>query len=201
MAGRKFDEQFPELAVQAHEWDPTVWHHVKSRRAWRCKYGHIWESEIASRIAGRGCPYCASRKVLKGFNDLLTTNPNLAKQAWQWDPSTVLAGSNQKRMWKCGFNHIWESRISHRNRGDGCPYCKGLIAIPGENDLATLHPQVANEAHGWDPSEFKPFSQKLKSWKCPSGHIWQASIKSRTTGKKCPDCFPKKKNIAALTES
>jgi Probable Zinc-ribbon domain len=193
MVSRKLSQQFPALARQAHGWDPHVWHHVKSRRLWKCDLNHIWESEIASRIAGRGCPFCSSRRVLAGFNDLQTTNFELSLQAYNWDPTTVLAGSNQKQKWKCNSGHIWEARVSHRNRGDGCPYCKGLVAIPGENDLATLQPLIAREADGWDPTQFKPYSQKLKNWLCSEGHRWEATIKSRTTGKKCPTCFPKRK--------
>ena len=36
----------------------------------------------------------------------------------------------------------------------------------GINDLATLFPDVAVEADGWDPSKVISGSNKKKSWKC-----------------------------------
>lgn len=57
----------------------------KIRIWWRCPEGHSWQSPVASRTAwGHGCPVCAGRKVLKGFNDLKTLCPGVASQ---WHPS------------------------------------------------------------------------------------------------------------------
>ena len=50
---------------------------------------------------GNGCPYCANRKVLPGFNDLATAAPLVAKQ-WHetlngaLTPEMVTAGSHKK---------------------------------------------------------------------------------------------------------
>ena len=41
---------------------------------------------------------------------------------------------------------------------------KKLIA--GINDVATLHPEVAAEADGWDPSTVHCESAKKLKWKC-----------------------------------
>ena len=29
---------------------------------WQCKEGHEWQSVIAKRVSGRGCPYCSGRR-------------------------------------------------------------------------------------------------------------------------------------------
>ena len=50
---------------------------------WKCKCDHEWQSVIASRTHGVGCPYCANKKVLVGFNDFATTHPELASE---WHP-------------------------------------------------------------------------------------------------------------------
>ena len=50
---------------------------------WRCEKGHSWQATIASRTSGCGCPVCANRKILPGFNDLATTHPALAAE---WHP-------------------------------------------------------------------------------------------------------------------
>lgn len=66
--------------------------------------------------------------VPKG-QDLLSINPTLSKE---WDyklnypltPSMVLPKSSKKVFWKCSkCGHIWESLISSRNKGYGCPKC------------------------------------------------------------------------------
>ena len=51
---------------------------------WLGQCGHEWQASTSHRYRGRGCPYCCNNAVLPGFNDLSTTNPNLAKE---WDYS------------------------------------------------------------------------------------------------------------------
>ena len=60
----------------------------------------------------------------------------------------------------------------------------------GINDLATLFPEVAAEADGWDPSEIIGGSNKKLSWICNEGHTWDAVLASRTGKDKrgCPIC-------------
>ena len=103
---------------------------------WKCKEGHEWEAVIASRSSGVGCPYCASRKIDKGFNDLASKCPEVAKE-WNYEknkelkPSMVTASSNKKVWWKCAKGHEWETVICARTRGNGCPYCSGKRAVSG----------------------------------------------------------------------
>ena len=48
---------------------------------WICEEGHDYQAVVAARTqSGCGCPYCAGRKVLYGFNDLATVNPDIAAQ-------------------------------------------------------------------------------------------------------------------------
>ena len=49
-------------------------------------------------IKGHRCPFCSNNKVWKGFNDIETKFPELAKEAKDWDPSTELPGSNKKEI-------------------------------------------------------------------------------------------------------
>ena len=51
---------------------------------WMCSLGHEWQASIDHRNKGTDCPYCSGNKVLKGYNDLQTVNPNLAKE-WNWE--------------------------------------------------------------------------------------------------------------------
>ena len=48
---------------------------------WRCELGHSYRATVSSRTQRKtGCPYCAGRKVLKGFTDLKTLCPGVAAQ-------------------------------------------------------------------------------------------------------------------------
>ena len=95
---------------------------------WKCKEGHEWQATITNRNKGRGCPYCAGKKVLLGYNDLETINPTLAKE-WnfhkngQLTPNSITANSQKKVWWKCSKGHEWQATIYHRHNGQGCPIC------------------------------------------------------------------------------
>lgn len=93
---------------------------------WIGSCGHEWEAIINSRVRGNGCPVCDNKKVLIGFNDLQHTNPDLASQ-WsetnRLSPTDVVGGSNMRVSWECEKGHVWESTISNRSRGYGCPVC------------------------------------------------------------------------------
>lgn len=47
-----------------------------------CDKGHKYINTITKRINGRNCPYCSGNKILPGFNDLSTKEPQLVKE---WD--------------------------------------------------------------------------------------------------------------------
>jgi len=198
----------PQLAL---EWDdylngeimPDTLAPNSSKKAWwRCEHGHSWHTYICSRNAGRGCPYCASVKLLPGFNDLLSVAPELAAE-WHCEkngelrPVDVFAGSNKSVWWICCRGHEWRARISKRNYGQGCPYCKGKRVITGETDLKTRHPILCGE---WDtdkngqvtPDTVACHSQKHYWWVCAKGHSYQASAANRVHGNGCPYCAGKR---------
>lgn len=64
---------------------------------WRCEKGHSYRVIIAQRVQqGNGCPYCANRKVLVGFNDLATVQPLVAKE-WHESLNGADAGDGDCR--------------------------------------------------------------------------------------------------------
>ena len=95
---------------------------------WCSECGHIWISSPVKRIKGMNCPYCSHKRLLTGFNDLMTLNPKLA-QEWHptknsIKPTEVLPNCNKKVWWLCSQNHEWEASIINRNRKHyGCPIC------------------------------------------------------------------------------
>ncbi len=171
--------------------DAKVW--------WVCERGHRYEATVANRVGGRGCPYCAGKRVLPGFNDLATVAPEVAAE-WHptrngdLTPSDVGAGSHGMAWWLCSEGHEWRAQIKSRvQQGVGCPYCSNKRVLRGYNDLATRYPEIAAE---WDwerngdltPSDVVFGSGKKVWWRCPEGHSWQMPIYRRVEGRGCPDC-------------
>lgn len=196
----------PELALEWHyekngDFKPFQATAGMGRKVWwKGKCGHEWQAAIQARVRGNGCPYCSNRLLLKGFNDLETTNPELLDE-WDYEkneklPSEVKKCSDQKVWWKCkkcGFS--WNSRIYTRTWGGkpcGCPACDNKVIFVGSNDLKSKYPDVASE---WDyekntesPEDFFPGASKRVWWICPKGHSWKMSISLRTKGRMCPEC-------------
>lgn len=211
-AGQKVITGYNDLAtvnpMLASEWHPnkngeslpsTVAAGTNKKAWWIGKCGHEWEASIGSRNAGRGCPYCASQKILVGFNDLETLNPSLARE---WHPTyngavtprDVMPGSNRKVWWQCRNGHEWQNSVNIRNRGNGCPYCANQLVLMGYNDLQTLNPELARQWHPTlnresMPCDFMPGSNKKVWWLCEKGHEWEAVISSRNKGAGCMLCY------------
>lgn len=183
--GLKFDPN--ALTLGSHK---RVW--------WKCYKEHEWQATIKDRSDGRGCPFCAGKKILKGYNDLQTLNPNLANE-WNYEkndglsPADVTPGSNEKVWWKCEKGHEWQATINNRNRVSGCPYCAGQKVLRGYNDIQTVNPVLCKEwnyekNNGLTPADVTPGSSKKVWWKCEKGHEWQARVPDRNRGKDCPYC-------------
>lgn len=169
---------------------------------WKCDKGHSYDMIIKNKAnQNAGCPYCSNHRLLKGYNDLETIYPDLAKE-WNYNknnglsPSDVLSGSAQKVWWKCSEGHEWEAIIDNRIRNHGCPYCAGIRLLRGCNDLQTVNPLLAQQ---WHPTKNKTLtasditsrSDKSVWWIGECGHEWSAKVSNRTSGNGCPICANK----------
>ena len=166
---------------------------------WKCEKNHSWKTNVYVRsIMGNGCPFCA-HLVADVDNSFAALYPNLLEE-WDYsrnsvDPRTVLPKSNKKYWWKCKkCNHEWESTMSHRTEGKGCPVCANRVVVKGINDLESQFPEIAKEWN-WEknnkkPSEISKFSNQKCWWKCKvCGHEWESVVSSRTgRNTKCPSC-------------
>lgn len=188
-----FASRFPDLASEADGWDPSSYTYGSGLLVdWKCSRGHRWKAQINSRGKGAGCPGCAGQLLLPGENDLKTRFPEISKEAHGWDPCQVFAKSNLKLEWLCPLGHKYSAMPVDRVAGNGCPICAGKIVLIGFNDLATLLPDVADQADGWDPSTVTVASSKRVSWKCELGHQWKSTVAGRRGKPSCPVCSNKK---------
>lgn len=103
---------FPKLAS---EWHPTLNGNLTPNDItrssnkevwWQCieHPQHVWKVMVYSRTdLNTNCPYCSNQKVLRGYNDLWTTNPELAKQlANLEDGYKYTVGNSRKKLdWIC----------------------------------------------------------------------------------------------------
>jgi hypothetical protein len=170
----------------------------KTKVWWQCKKDHIWNSTIASRVRGSGCPVCAGRKV-RTDNNLSITFPQVAKE-WHKKkngdkrPTDFSYASNFTVWWQCKNAHEWNARIASRTSNKtGCPECYGR-KVGKINDLSSNYPKLVKQWHPTKNGNLKPKdvaagSTKKVWWQCAKGHEWLSVIRfrtSRATG--CPVC-------------
>lgn len=132
--------KYPEIAREWHttknQKKPTeVTAHCNTDFYWQCENGHYWLASPNDRVRGSGCPYCANRKVWKGYNDFASKYPEIAVE-WNQEkngsvhPDEVIATSSSKYWWRCSIcGHNWYTEIRVRARGNGCPKCSSTGAV------------------------------------------------------------------------
>ena len=143
---------YPEVARQWHPQKnapltPQDVSPSSNRRVWwLCPQGHAYRAGVGDRTnSGTGCPYCAGRKVLAGFNDLASLEPQLAAQ---WHPTLnggltaemVTPGSHKMVWWQCPAGHVWKAVVYSRTarRRAGCPICAGRTGKPQRASAAWI---------------------------------------------------------------
>jgi DNA-directed RNA polymerase subunit RPC12/RpoP len=195
---------YPKIAREWHrerngELSPTdVTRGSKRKVWWRCHKGHEWQAPVHERTSGKGCPYCAHRRLCDD-NNLAAVHPKIAAQ-WHptknrpLKPESVFPAAAHRVWWRCASGHEWQATINSRSHlGTGCPYCSGR-RVTKERSLARLHRSLARqwsvERNGTlTPYDVSPASKRLVWWRCPKGHEWQAPVRSRVRGDGgCPDC-------------
>lgn len=210
-AGQLVQVGFNDLA-STHPLLAAEWHPLKNGESrptevvagtnkkfwWVCALGHEWQAPGANRVRGIGCPVCAGQRVMAGFNDLASRNPELVAQ-WHpaangdLKPESVSAGSGRSVWWICALGHEWQAGPYQRSHGAGCPVCSGRAAWSGFNDLASTHPELATQ---WHPTrngeltakDYIAGTNKKIWWICDVGHEWKASGNKRVVGTGCPEC-------------
>ncbi|NMM91067.1 hypothetical protein B2J88_43300 [Rhodococcus sp. SRB_17] len=203
-------QSYPHLVEQ---WHPTkngdrtpgiVTHGSSVKVWWVCALGHEWEDTPNRRTnRGSGCPYCAGKRILIGFNDLAHTHEHLALE-WHCTrngaltPYVVTGGSEKSVWWRDRLGHEWQARVNNRAHGTDCPYCSNNAVLAGFNDLETQYPTVADQwhperNHDVHPASIAGQSNRKVWWQCGFGHEWQSTINNRTAnGQSCPVCAGQK---------
>lgn len=128
--------------------------------------------------------------------------PDLAEEADGWDPGTVSPGVSDKLAWHCRVcGHRWSATVYSRARlCAGCPPCARRrvaaqrLVLPAGTSLAELRPDLASEAEGWNPAQFRLRSRKRMPWRCATcSHPWETRIEHRANGAGCPRCAARRR--------
>jgi len=107
-------------------------------------------------------------------------------------PRDVTPGSRKKVWWLCEHGHWWLASVADRVNGMRCSYCR-QIKKASPRLLANEKPELLKE---WHPSKNTDVKAREAScthsekvwWLCSNGHEWQATIRTRLSGKGCPFC-------------
>lgn len=202
----------PEAAMdwdyELNEGKPEDYKYCSNTSAhWICSQcGLKWESRIKHRTKAKyGCKNCSTiaRAYAKSNTHAMRSggiqDPLLLAE-WDYEkndkpPSDFPPQSNKYAYWicsKCGYHY--RSKINNRANGRKCACCANNVVVPGINDLATTHPQLADE---WHPTKNLPLTPVQVTygrankvwWICPEGHEYQATILHRASGgTNCPVC-------------
>lgn len=106
---------------------------------WQCSNydNHIWYATPANILKSKnatGCPYCSGQKVLKGFNDLWTTHPNIASCLCNKNLGyEVSSGSRKKADFLCPQCGSAISNITIKDAvryNLPCPCCSDGVSFP-----------------------------------------------------------------------
>lgn len=167
---------------------------------WLGACGHEWEAIITSRSHGSGCPVCAGKRLLAGFNDFGTRHPDIAKE---WHPTLngdvtpeqLMSSASTTVWWLCSTcDHSWGTKLVARVHGNsGCPACAGTSLVVGRNDLSTKRPDLVPYwavSNGCSPSAVSALSRQEATWACPEGHEWVEPVRVTASRAKepCLEC-------------
>lgn len=127
---------YPELAK---EWHPTknsnitpdlVMAETHDIYYWLCPEGHTYKASPKNRVRmNSNCPFCSGQKVLRGYNDLETTHPQIAldyDNQKNVRKSYEISRGCSDFVWlkchKCKYEFFYQLN-SYVSKGGLCPVC------------------------------------------------------------------------------
>ena len=170
-------------AVPAHNYRPA-W--------WTCPNGHSFQRPPRFMVSDSACPQCKVKSSSASFAEKYPGLVPLWHPEKNGDlrPDAVDATHTGYAWWRCPKGHDFQRAPLMMLRESGCPTC-----ALAETSLATVNPAVAAE---WDaerngsvtPEQVEADHIMTAWWKCPKGHHYQASVRSRAKGgRRCPTCY------------
>lgn len=193
--------------VLAAQWHPTLNHgltpdDVDASYAedvwWLCERGHPFRAQLNSRARyDTGCSVCANKRVRPGVNDLATLDPALAAE-WHptrngdLTPDLVAPGYKGEVWWQPPCAHWFQRSPLQRKADRRCQVCVDKMVFPGQNDFATLHPDLIGDfapGQDLDLTRIRATSRRRGvKWVAPCGHVYTAAPAQRHEDPTPPPC-------------
>lgn len=108
----------------------------------KCHLGHTWTVAPAHLLHdGSGCPYCYGNAIWRGFNDLWTVRPDVAKLLKNYNDGYKFGQySNQKIEFVCPKCHcvVIKSIDDVSRQGLSCSMCSDGVSYPNKFGRALL---------------------------------------------------------------
>lgn len=164
----------------------------------KCDYG--FKASIKNRVTRFGaCSSCAGKVFRPGVNDVETKASHLSKY---WDYVKNIEPMNNtwfthrtECWWLCEKGHSFNRNPAWLSKRFHCPECatipRNAVLIPGVNDVATLYPELVStfSRNNEFDSRTAIASPNVKYlWVCDLGHEYLRSLRSHSSGAKCPYC-------------
>ena len=127
-----------------------------------CEKGHVHEIIEDALKKGNGCPICANKTVLEGYNDLATTRPDLVPYFLNPDDAKkYTAQSNKKITLKCPLCGKEKTMPINNltNQGFSCSNCDDGTSIPEKYMSNILHSINCNFKHQLTKVDFEWISK------------------------------------------
>ncbi len=156
---------------------------------------------VANRIITAGRPTEPFINYLQVTTDHHLSTAHLDRLVNRAAPATKSAEAPRRRVGTiCAAGHAFDAPVSTDNdlrfgRAPSCPGCNLRLVIPGYNDLATTHPDVAADFdrtrnNGVTAADIIATSDKYYFWTCATGHSYTATASARSHGDDgCPVCL------------
>jgi len=171
---------------------------MNTKLKWCCSEGHVFEAQPNHVQSGHWCPECMKVRLADinrkyNIEDLKQHAKSLRGECL----SDIYSSNNQKYLWKCSKNHIWETTwASVLDSNSWCPTCANEVIAQKLRKYTIEDAQkLAKNNNGECLSDkFISTGQNL-TWKCQKNHVWAASFysvqKKKTWCPYCANIFPK----------
>ena len=155
---------------------------------WKCAVGHEWLARAHSIRAGYWCPVCAHNQRLK-----LEEMRQIAKKRGGRCLSSSYRNASTPLLWVCRHGHYWKACAANvkggpRRKGSWCRECyNGRRRFHERLSITTMRALAIARGGMCLSTEYLGSKFKL-TWKCESGHRWQAAPSYIVQGTWCPVC-------------
>lgn len=148
----------------------------------------------AEKQTGYPCPVCAGLVLVKGYNDLATRHPRIAKRLKPGiDPSAIPVSRKGALDFICDKGHAFRSTIRRMIEDDSCPVCRSGGYVSDDDVLAKEWDTEANLSDPDAPDSMDGVligSNRKAHWVCSvCGHRWVSMVFNRGVKHSgCPEC-------------